>query len=210
MQILQRLLEAGGAEASLTVHGELHQSIASQPHHPSRLQQGDVGIPTAENDTITGTLQTAGGHQSHQIAERSACGEDTSGLLRQPQSLSEPVAELSLKTGQPRGQLFGQQVVVQAGTNQIRCNRSGERRWIKMGQRPGVGWLVGAVHDDLQVVQQGRHIASLITRDQLRLGTDHRNGWTLRGRADPLAEQIAHLMQKVAEDRIWMLGRGEG
>ena len=79
-----------------------------------------------------------------------------------------------------------------------------------MGQRPGVGWLVGAVHDDLQVVQQGRHIASLITRDQLRLGTDHRNGWTLRGRADPLAEQIARLVQKVAQNRIRMLGRGEG
>ena len=192
-------------------HGpeELLQGVVSQPHHPSRLLQGDVGIPTADNDTIAGTLHTAGGHQSHQVAECSACGEDTSGVLRQPQSLREPAAELSLKTRQPRGELLGQEVVVQAGTDQIRCNRSGERRWIKMGQRPGMGRLISAVHDDLKIVQQCRHVAPLITRNQLRLGTDHRQWWTFRSRADPLAEQIACLMQKVAQNRIRVLRRGE-
>ena len=79
-----------------------------------------------------------------------------------------------------------------------------------MGERPGVRRLVGAVHDDLQIVQQCRHVASLITWDQLRLRTDHRQWWTFRGRTDPLAEQIARLMQKVAQNRIRVLGRGEG
>ena len=119
--------------------------------------------------------------------------------------LREPAAELSLRPDGP-GESLGQEVVVQPD-NQIRCNRSSERRWIKMGQRPGMEWLTSAVHDDLKSFNSAT--SPLITRNQLRLGTDHRQWWTFRSRADPLAEQIACLMQKVAQNRIRVLRRGE-
>ena len=60
--------------------------------------------------------------QGHEIAQGSTACQNTSRTPGQANPVAEPAAEVVLKAGQTRRELFSKEVVIQNRTNQFRRN----------------------------------------------------------------------------------------
>ena len=208
-QGLQRLFQCIGAERTIGSNRNGLQRIVGQAHHQGRFLQGDVGVLAAENHTIAGTGVNASSHQGHQVAQGATAGQHTTSTIGETQPLAEPAAELLLEVGQAGGKLLRQQIVVQAGTDQIRRNGGGEGWGVQMGQRPGVGRLIGPIHHQLKILQQLVHSKALNRRCHGGLGANGGQRKPLGRGADPVAQQITGLMQEGTQRGVVLVRRGE-
>ena len=71
-----------------------------------------------------------------------------------------------------------------------------------MSKGPGMGGLICAVHDDLQIIQELRHGNTMQSGVDLRSGT---NGWQrcpLIRTTQPATQQFTGLVKKVTQYRI--------
>ena len=78
-----------------------------------------------------------------------------------------------------------------------------------MGQRSGVGGLIGPIHHQLKILQQPVHAEALIRRRHGGLGAHGGQRQTLGRGADPVAQQITGLMQECTQSGIVLVRGGE-
>ena len=117
-----------------------------------------MGVGAGDYHRLRATLQAPGAtgrHQGHQIRQGSAAGSHAPATRRQAKPFGEPGHHAPFQAGQAGGELLGEQVVVQAGTDQICHHRRPKRRGIEVGQGPWMVGVVGPVHHQLEIGQEG-------------------------------------------------------
>ena len=139
-----------------------------------------------------------------------ATGGNPTGPLGQAQALSQPGTQTAFQPGEAGGEFLGQQVVVEAGADQIGHDRSGQGRGIEVGQGPRMVGVVGPLHHQLQIGQQAFRGESTGFRFHLRQHTQGRQGTGRPGTADPAAQQARSPMQELLQHRVRQEGIGEG
>ena len=157
LQPVQFLLEGVGKQAAGAIHRNRAEGLGRQAHHRQRLGHRDMGIRTGDHHrpTFGGQTPTApGGNQGHQVGEGAATGPHATTARGHAQLAGQPGGEAALQPGKTRGELLGEQVVVEAGADQIGCDGGRQGRGIQVGQGAGMVGVVGPIHHQLQIGQE--------------------------------------------------------
>ena len=149
-----------------------------------------MGVGAAEHhglaDPIEAPLVTSH-HQGHQIAEGPATGGHPAGAGRQADRFGQPAAEGFLKTTEAGGEFLGQQIVVEAGGNEVAHHR-GQQGWrVEMGQSPGMVGVVGPLHQLLHLGEQGVVAEAALSGRHRRQQRGAGKGWLVGGGREPMA-----------------------
>jgi hypothetical protein len=116
-----------------------------------------MGIGAGQNHRLTAAAKPCrppGHHKSHQVGKRSPTGCHTATAGWKAEPLGHPATQPSFQVGEAGRELLGEQIVVQAGADQLSGDGRRERRGIQMGQRAGMVGIEGAIHHQLQIGQQ--------------------------------------------------------
>ena len=130
-----------------------------------------MSIGAAEHQCVLHTHQPPllpGHHQGHQVAEAAAAGGHPTGLSAKTQTFGHPGTEAALEPRQAGRQLFRQQIVIQAGADQIGGHRSRERGRIQMGHRTRMHRIEGPIHHQLEIIKQSQRLQAIRGRCHLR------------------------------------------